>query len=55
MIGTHTLHLAYLTAKVSKGDVRSHVEGLAEAAAGSLDRECVICQTQSANNQVTVL
>ena len=55
MIGTHTLHLAYLTAKVSKGDVRSHGEGLVEAAAGSLDRECVICHTQSANNQVTVL
>jgi hypothetical protein len=42
MIGTHTLHLAYLAAKVSKGDVRSHGEGLVEAATGSLNRECAI-------------
>ena len=55
MIGTHTLHLAYVTAKVSKGDVRSHGEGLVEAATGSLDLECVICHTQSANKQVTLL
>lgn len=55
MIGTHTLRLAYLTAKVSKGDVRSHGEGLVEAAAGRLDRECVTCHAQSANNQARVL
>jgi len=55
MIGTHMLHLAYLTAKVSKGDVRSHGEGLAEAATGNLDRECVICHIRSANKQVTAL